>query len=70
MDALRLNGLAKEFGDLVAVDRLSFAVESGEQFGLLGTKRYRENNDLIVLLGLQRREVGAGRFKSAPPPAW
>jgi len=36
MDAIRLNELTKKFGDLVAVDRVSFTVESGELFGLLG----------------------------------
>jgi ABC-2 type transport system ATP-binding protein len=36
MSAIRISELTKKFGDLVAVDRVSFTVESGELFGLLG----------------------------------
>ncbi len=36
MAAIRVDGLRREFGDTVAVDDLSFAVEEGELFGLLG----------------------------------
>lgn len=36
MAAISVDGLRREFGDTVAVDDLSFAVEEGELFGLLG----------------------------------
>ncbi|NMB78856.1 MAG: ATP-binding cassette domain-containing protein [Methanomicrobiales archaeon] len=35
-DAIVLTDLKKQFGDLVAVDKVSFSVKSGELFGLLG----------------------------------
>ena len=34
--AIRVSGLTKFYGDLLAVDHISFEVEEGEIFGLLG----------------------------------
>jgi ABC-2 type transport system ATP-binding protein len=36
MPAIEVQDLTRSFGDLVAVDRISFAIEDGETFGLLG----------------------------------
>lgn len=36
MNAIELQGLTKRYGDLVAVDELSFCIEEGELFSLLG----------------------------------
>ena len=36
MKAIEVQGLTKRYGDLVAVDRISFAVEEGEFLGFLG----------------------------------
>ena len=36
MDAIRVDGLRREFGETVAVDDISLAVPEGELFGLLG----------------------------------
>ena len=36
MSAITLKGLTKKFGDLTAVDDVSFSVKKGELFGLLG----------------------------------
>jgi ABC-2 type transport system ATP-binding protein len=36
MNAIEVHGLTKRFGDLTAVDHISFAVPEGELFGLLG----------------------------------
>ena len=33
---LKVENVTKKFGDLVAVDHLSFSVKEGEIFGLLG----------------------------------
>lgn len=33
---LEINGLTKKYGDLTAVNNISFAIEGGEIFGLLG----------------------------------
>ncbi|MFO7586938.1 MAG: ATP-binding cassette domain-containing protein, partial [Gemmatimonadota bacterium] len=34
--AVRVEGLARRFGDIVAVDGLGFSVRRGELFGLVG----------------------------------
>ena len=36
---LELRGLSCRFGGLVALDRVSFGVQEGEIFGLIGPKR-------------------------------
>ena len=36
MDAIQLNGLTKQYKNIVAVDHLSFRVKEGELFSLLG----------------------------------
>jgi ABC-2 type transport system ATP-binding protein len=53
MDAIRVDGLTKEFGTVTAVDDLSFSVESGEIFGLLGPNGAGKStliNMLVTLL--------------------
>ncbi len=53
MDAIRVDGLTKEFGTVTAVDDLSFGVESGEIFGLLGPNGAGKStliNMLVTLL--------------------
>ena len=53
MDAIRVEGLTKEFGAVTAVDDLSFRVESGEIFGLLGPNGAGKStliNMLVTLL--------------------
>ncbi|HII76847.1 MAG TPA: ATP-binding cassette domain-containing protein, partial [Methanolinea sp.] len=36
MHAIEVKGLEKRFGEILALDRVSFAVETGEVFGYLG----------------------------------
>jgi len=53
MDAIRVDGLTKEFGTVTAVDDLSFSVEEGEVFGLLGPNGAGKStliNMLVTLL--------------------
>lgn len=42
MNAVEVNHLVKRYGDLVAVDDLSFTVKQGEILGLIGPKWGRE----------------------------
>lgn len=37
-NAIEVNGLKKYFGDVKAVDDISFQVDQGELFGFLGIK--------------------------------
>jgi len=49
---LAVNGLTKRFGDLVAVDDISFTVERGDILGLLGPNGAGKTTTIQLLLGL------------------
>ena len=56
--ALQVEELVKRYGDVVAVDHLSFAVEQGEIFGLLGPNGAGKTTTLEIVEGLQRPDSG------------
>jgi ABC-2 type transport system ATP-binding protein len=58
-DVIRVEGLRKVFGDLAAVDGISFAVRSGEVFGLLGPNGAGKTTTVEVLEGLQKPDGGS-----------
>jgi ABC-2 type transport system ATP-binding protein len=49
---IELDGVTKRFGDLVAVDRLSFTVEQGSVVGFLGPNGAGKTTTLRMLVGL------------------
>jgi len=55
---LRVRGLSKRFGDLVAVDELSFEVASGEVFGLLGPNGAGKTTAIRMICGLLAADGG------------
>ena len=55
---IRVEGLVKRYGRVVAVDGLSFAVEPGETFALIGPNGAGKTTTLKVLLGLARPDAG------------
>jgi len=58
-DVIRVEGLRKVFGDLAAVDGISFAVRPGEVFGLLGPNGAGKTTTVEVLEGLQKPDGGS-----------
>ena len=56
--ALQVEELVKRYGEVVAVDGLSFSVEKGEIFGLLGPNGAGKTTTLEVVQGLQRPDSG------------
>ena len=56
--AVQVEDLVKRYGDVVAVDRLSFSVERGEIFGLLGPNGAGKTTTLEIVEGLQRPDSG------------
>jgi ABC-2 type transport system ATP-binding protein len=58
-DVIRVEGLRKVFGDLAAVDGISFGVRSGEVFGLLGPNGAGKTTTVEVLEGLQKPDGGS-----------
>jgi ABC-2 type transport system ATP-binding protein len=58
MNAIELNNLQKSFGDLKAVDGVSFAVQEGEIFSLLGPNGAGKTTTLSMLSTLLRPDDG------------
>jgi ABC-2 type transport system ATP-binding protein len=56
--AVRVNGLRKAYGELIAVDGVSFEVRSGEVFGLLGPNGAGKTTTVEVLEGLRQADSG------------
>ncbi|EMA51230.1 daunorubicin resistance protein DrrA family ABC transporter ATP-binding protein [Halococcus thailandensis] len=61
MDAIRVEGLTKEFDAVTAVDDLSFAVEQGEIFGLLGPNGAGKSTLINMLVTLLDSTSGTAR---------
>jgi ABC-2 type transport system ATP-binding protein len=59
MTAIEIHGLCKRFGDVVAVDELSFTARSGAVTGFLGPNGAGKSTTLRALLGLVRPTAGA-----------
>jgi ABC-2 type transport system ATP-binding protein len=58
--AIEARGLVKRFGDFVAVDDLSFSVQPGEVFGLLGSNGAGKSTTIRMLCGLLTPTAGEG----------
>ena len=59
--SIETRGLTRRFGDLVAVDRLEFAVARGEIFGLLGPNAAGKSTTIRMLAGILRADEGEAR---------
>jgi len=55
---IQVSGLVKRFGDLAAVDDISFAVEAGEIFAFLGPNGAGKSTTIKVLITLLRPTSG------------
>jgi iron(III) transport system ATP-binding protein len=63
---LRISGLRKSFGDLVAVDGVSLAVEEGHTLALLGPSGCGKTTILRCLAGLETADAGAIEIAGKP----
>jgi ABC-2 type transport system ATP-binding protein len=63
---VEVTGLAKAFGDVHAVEDLSFRVERGQVYGLLGPNGAGKTTTLRVLMGLERATRGSVSVFGAP----
>ena len=59
--AIEVDGITKRFGDFVAVDHISFAVDQGELFGLLGPNGAGKTTLIRMLTTLTAPSSGSAR---------
>jgi len=64
---IEVRGLTKTYGDLTAVDELTFTVESGEFFGLLGPNGAGKTTALEMIEGLRKPDAGTVRIDGIDP---
>lgn len=64
---LQVQNLTKRFGDLVAVDALSFEVEPGEVFGLLGPNGAGKTTTIRMILDIIPPDTGRIIVLGSPP---
>ncbi len=58
MSAIEVSGLQKSYGELHAVDGISFRVKQGEVFSLLGPNGAGKTTTIEILEGLRQRDKG------------
>jgi len=58
--------LTRRFGDFIAVDRVSFTIESGEIFGFLGSNGCGKTTTMKMLTGLLAPSEGEARLFGQP----
>jgi ABC-2 type transport system ATP-binding protein len=56
--AISVTGLTKRYGDMTAVDGVSFQVERGEVFGILGPNGAGKTTTLEMIEGLRKPDAG------------
>ena len=64
--AIRIDGVTKRFGRIIAVDDLSLTVAPGEVFGFLGPNGAGKSTTIRVLLGLIRPNAGTATVFGDP----
>ena len=63
---IEVEGVTKRYGDLVAVDRVSFEVNRGEVVGFLGPNGAGKTTTMRMLTGTLQPDAGVIRFDGAP----
>jgi linearmycin/streptolysin S transport system ATP-binding protein len=66
MRLLQVENLRKSYGDLLAVDGISFSVESGRVFGLLGPNGAGKSTTMMILSGALDADAGSATLDGAP----
>jgi ABC-2 type transport system ATP-binding protein len=63
--SLVVEGLRKRFGDVVALDEVSFTVEPGRIFGLLGANGAGKTTSMRIVLDILRADAGRVTWQGA-----
>jgi len=68
--ALVIDGLRKRFGEVQALDGVSFVVRPGQVFGFLGANGAGKTTTMRIVLGFQRADEGAVTWQDLPAASW
>src|ERR1700754_2641348 len=63
---LDLDGLTRRFGDVVALDDLTFSVAPGRMFGFVGPNGAGKTTAMRIVLGVLDPDAGTVRWNGAP----
>jgi len=63
---LELKGLTRRYGDLVALDDLSFTVGEGQMFGFVGPNGAGKTTAMRIVLGVLEPDAGEVRWRGQP----
>jgi ABC-2 type transport system ATP-binding protein len=63
---LELDRLVRRFGDLLALDELSFAVEPGQMFGFVGSNGAGKTTAMRTVMGVDDPDDGEVRWRGRP----
>jgi ABC-2 type transport system ATP-binding protein len=63
---LELRDLSKRYGDVVALDGLSFSVEPGQMFGFVGPNGAGKTTAMRIVLGVLEPDRGEVRWRGEP----
>jgi ABC-2 type transport system ATP-binding protein len=66
---LELDGITKRFGDVVALDDVSFTVEPGRMIGFLGPNGAGKTTAMRIVLGVLQADRGEVRWRGRPVDA-
>ncbi|HEV2781701.1 MAG TPA: ATP-binding cassette domain-containing protein [Actinophytocola sp.] len=64
--ALEIDGIAKRYGEIVALSDLSFEVRAGELFGFVGSNGAGKTTTMRIALGVLAPDAGQVRWAGAP----
>jgi ABC-2 type transport system ATP-binding protein len=66
---LELQGLSRRYGDVVALDGLSFCVQPGQIFGFVGANGAGKTTAMRIVVGVERADRGEVRWRGSVPDA-
>src|SRR5699024_9087494 len=58
MDALRIEGLTKKYGDKIAVDSLDLSIPYGSIYGIVGPNAAGKTTTLTMVCGITKSDAG------------
>jgi ABC-2 type transport system ATP-binding protein len=64
--ALELRDLSKRYGDVVALDGITFSVEQGQMFGFVGPNGAGKTTTMRIVLGVLAADAGTVRWRGEP----